>query len=45
MEFSKGSSKMEVYMMQAFSKKQEESQINSLNYHLKELEKEDQPKS
>ena len=31
-------------MIQAFFKKQEESQINNLTHHLKELEKEEQTK-
>ena len=41
---SKSSSKREVYSIQSYFKKQEKSQINNLNLHLKQLEKEEQTK-
>ena len=39
-----GSSKREVYSYTFYLKKQQTSQINNLNLHLKELEKEEQTK-
>ena len=44
MECSKSSSKRKLIAIQANLKKQEKSQINNLNIHLKELEKEEQTK-
>ena len=41
---SRSSSNRNYTEIQAFLKKQEKSQINNLNYHLKELEKEEQTK-
>ena len=41
---SKSSSKKEVYTIQSYLRKQEKSQINNLDLHLKELEKEEQTK-
>ena len=39
---SKSSSKREVYPIQSYLKKQEASQINNLNLHQKQLEKEEE---
>ena len=39
---SKSSSKREFIAIQSYLKKQEKSQINNLNLHLKQLEKEEQ---
>ena len=44
MEHCKSHCKREVYSAKAYLKKQEKSQINNLNLHLKELEKEQNPK-
>ena len=44
MEFSKSSSKREVYSNTRKYKKQEKSQINNLTLHLKPLEKEERTK-
>ena len=41
---SKSSSKKEVYTIQSYLRKQEKSQINNLDLHLKQLEKEEQTK-
>ena len=42
---SKSRSKREFVAIQVYLKKQEKSQINNLNLHLKEVEKEEQTKS
>ena len=44
MGYSKSTSKREVYSNTFYLKKQQTSQINNLNLHLKELEKEEQTK-
>ena len=41
---SKSTSKRKFIAIQAYLKKQEKSQVNNLNLHLKELEKEEQTK-